>query len=190
MSSIAYNWELIGDVSVHWGLRHRRYEINFSSCYRYFVPYVHIKKFVKDRFLEGQEILPLTCIGVSSGIGRLFFGYIADFPRVNRIYLQQVRTGTCVSPSSVVLTCSLVFADFLLQHRCADYALNDDPQLQCSSGDCFGDGFVRWLLHFPVGTDRFRHLWAECSDTGHRVFAGHLLDSVDTWAHNRCFYLW
>ncbi|KAI4494329.1 hypothetical protein M0802_009012 [Mischocyttarus mexicanus] len=34
--------------------------------------------------------LPVMCIGITSGIGRLIFGYIADLPKVNRILLQQI----------------------------------------------------------------------------------------------------
>lgn len=30
------------------------------------------------------------CIGLTSGLGRLFFGYIADYKCVNRIFLQQM----------------------------------------------------------------------------------------------------
>lgn len=56
----------------------------------YFVPYVHMGKFVKESFPDQNENLPIMCIGITSGVGRLLFGYIADFPKVNRILLQQV----------------------------------------------------------------------------------------------------
>lgn len=57
----------------------------------YFVPYVNMLKFVQDNFPEGSDTkLPILCIGVTSGIGRLIFGYVADLPRINRIYLQQL----------------------------------------------------------------------------------------------------
>ena len=59
-------------------------------CNRYFVPYVHIGKFVSIAFQDADKKLPVMCIGITSGIGRLVFGYIADLPRVNRILLQQV----------------------------------------------------------------------------------------------------
>ena len=56
----------------------------------YFVPYVHMTKLVKITFPLENENFPIVCIGITSGLGRLLFGYIADFKRVNRIYLQQM----------------------------------------------------------------------------------------------------
>lgn len=61
------------------------------SLFGYFVPYVHMKIFVKDNFSDGRiGIIPVMCMGITSGMGRLIFGYIADKPRVNRILLQQI----------------------------------------------------------------------------------------------------
>lgn len=56
----------------------------------YFVPYVHMSKLVKTKFENENENLPIICIGITSGLGRILFGYIADIKGVNRIYLQQV----------------------------------------------------------------------------------------------------
>ena len=58
---------------------------------RYFVPYVHLAKYVENVFNGNSVTLPIMCCGITSGIGRLVFGYIADFPKVNRIFLQQVQ---------------------------------------------------------------------------------------------------
>ncbi|XP_043281248.1 monocarboxylate transporter 10 isoform X2 [Venturia canescens] len=60
------------------------------ALFGYFVPYVHIGKFVAITFKDADKKLPVMCIGITSGIGRLVFGYIADLPRVNRILLQQI----------------------------------------------------------------------------------------------------
>ena len=65
--------------------------INENVPFRYFVPYVHIGKFVETVFKGSDKKLPIMCIGITSGIGRLVFGYIADLPKVNRILLQQVN---------------------------------------------------------------------------------------------------
>nr|XP_055033838.1 monocarboxylate transporter 8 [Misgurnus anguillicaudatus] len=56
----------------------------------YFVPYVHLIKFVKEQFGETQkEWILLVCIGASSGVGRLLFGKIGDLiPGVKKIYMQ------------------------------------------------------------------------------------------------------
>ncbi|KAJ3627493.1 hypothetical protein MTP99_014867 [Tenebrio molitor] len=62
-----------------------------GSLFGYFVPYVYMQDFVKKSFstpVDGK--LPVLCIGITSGLGRLIFGYIADSPKVNRILLQQM----------------------------------------------------------------------------------------------------
>lgn len=56
----------------------------------YFVPYVHMAKFVAETYEGSDKNLPIICIGLTSGLGRLFFGYIADYKWVNRILLQQM----------------------------------------------------------------------------------------------------
>lgn len=64
--------------------------IAMSLC-GYFVPYVHMSTFVQESFPKGTDAkLPILCIGITSGIGRLLFGYIADYPNVDRILLQQI----------------------------------------------------------------------------------------------------
>lgn len=60
------------------------------ALFGYFVPYVHISKFVEETFPKEDVNLPLMCLAVASGCGRILFGFIADFPGVNRIMLQQV----------------------------------------------------------------------------------------------------
>ncbi|XP_076670114.1 monocarboxylate transporter 10-like protein kar isoform X2 [Andrena cerasifolii] len=74
--------------------RKKRYVVWASSIpialFGYFVPYVHIGKFVENTFKGADGKLPIMCIGITSGIGRLLFGYIADLPRVDRILLQQI----------------------------------------------------------------------------------------------------
>lgn len=61
------------------------------SLFGYFVPYVHMLKFVEDNFSKDYDgKIPVICMGITSGVGRLVFGYIADKPRVNRILLQQI----------------------------------------------------------------------------------------------------
>ncbi|XP_026498623.2 monocarboxylate transporter 10 [Vanessa tameamea] len=60
------------------------------ALFGYFVPYVHIKKFIEINFTNVQDNLPLQCIAVTSGMGRLVFGFLADKKWVNRIMLQQI----------------------------------------------------------------------------------------------------
>lgn len=56
----------------------------------YFVPFVHMNKYVKVTFGLASVNAPIMCMGITSGIGRLVCGYLADLKWVNRIYLQQI----------------------------------------------------------------------------------------------------
>lgn len=60
------------------------------ALFGYFVPYVHIKKFIEETFSDVNSNLPLQCIAVTSGLGRLMFGFLADKPGMDRIMLQQI----------------------------------------------------------------------------------------------------
>lgn len=75
-------------------------------------------------FKNADGKLPVMCIGITSGIGRLFFGYIADFPKVDRILLQQVGLALQkflihILIRSLILECSnLSFAsDLIYKYR-------------------------------------------------------------------------
>ncbi|XP_054249003.1 monocarboxylate transporter 10 [Indicator indicator] len=61
-----------------------------AALFGYFVPYVHLMKHVKDRFGNSvpEEVL-LLCLGITSGVGRLIFGRVADYvPGAKKVYLQ------------------------------------------------------------------------------------------------------
>ncbi|KAJ7395607.1 Monocarboxylate transporter 8 [Pitangus sulphuratus] len=61
-----------------------------AALFGYFVPYVHLMNHVKDRFGDSvpEEVL-LLCLGITSGVGRLIFGRVADYiPGAKKIYLQ------------------------------------------------------------------------------------------------------
>lgn len=94
-------------------LRNSKYIIWTSviaiSLFGYFIPYVYINKFVQIKFPTSDGKLPVICIGITSGVGRLIFGYIADLPRVNRIFLQQISFL-----SIGILTILLPFANHFL----------------------------------------------------------------------------
>lgn len=61
-----------------------------AALYGYFVPYVHLMKHVEERFgKEANKEVLLMCIGITSGVGRLIFGRVADYVHgVNKVYLQ------------------------------------------------------------------------------------------------------
>jgi len=66
-----------------------------SALFGYFVPYVHLPQFAKMIPLSPEKASSLVgCIGITSGLGRIIFGKVADFPRIqangNRVVLQQI----------------------------------------------------------------------------------------------------
>ncbi|CAL1280644.1 unnamed protein product [Larinioides sclopetarius] len=61
-----------------------------TALFGYFVPYVHLVQHVKDILPSANGEILVTCIGLTSGVGRIIFGKLADFPFINRIMLQQI----------------------------------------------------------------------------------------------------
>ncbi|XP_062615582.1 monocarboxylate transporter 10-like [Saccostrea cucullata] len=59
------------------------------ALFGYFVPFVHLVKHTQEAFPKSNAFILITCMQVTSGIGRLVFGKIADLKFVNRIYMQQ-----------------------------------------------------------------------------------------------------
>ncbi|XP_072018823.1 monocarboxylate transporter 10-like [Amphiura filiformis] len=72
-----------------------------AGLFGYFVPFTHLVKHTNDILPGYNAELLITCIGATSGIGRLFFGYISDSPRIkNRVQLQQLSyliMGVCTT---------------------------------------------------------------------------------------------
>ncbi|XP_043485043.1 monocarboxylate transporter 10 isoform X2 [Leptopilina heterotoma] len=79
----------------------------------YHVPYVHVGKFVQENFGSEDGNFPITCLGITSGIGRLIFGYIADLPSVNKILLQQVAF-TCLGGLMMLLSVTTSYSMLLI----------------------------------------------------------------------------
>ncbi|XP_061668008.1 monocarboxylate transporter 10 isoform X1 [Syngnathoides biaculeatus] len=80
-----------------------------AALYGYFVPYVHLMKHVQERFGEdsNKEIL-LMCIGITSSIGRLIFGRVADYIHgVNKVYLQVTSFFVIGFMSMMIPLCNL-----------------------------------------------------------------------------------
>ncbi|XP_074043473.1 monocarboxylate transporter 10 isoform X1 [Macrotis lagotis] len=79
------------------------------ALFGYFVPYVHLINHIKERFAEesNKEIV-LMCIGITSGVGRLLFGRIADFvPGVKKVYLQVISFLFIGLMSMMIPLCSV-----------------------------------------------------------------------------------
>ncbi|XP_075410101.1 monocarboxylate transporter 10 [Tenrec ecaudatus] len=79
------------------------------ALFGYFVPYVHLMKYVNEKFKDesNKEVL-LMCIGITSGVGRLLFGRIADYvPGVKKIYLQVISFFFIGLMSMMIPLCSI-----------------------------------------------------------------------------------
>ncbi|XP_021568530.1 monocarboxylate transporter 10 [Carlito syrichta] len=79
------------------------------ALFGYFVPYVHLMKHVNERFQEekNKEVV-LMCIGITSGVGRLLFGRIADYvPGAKKVYLQVLSFLFIGLMSMMVPLCSV-----------------------------------------------------------------------------------
>lgn len=60
------------------------------ALFGYFVPYIHIGKYIELNFPSSSKDMPMMCLGIASFVGRIVFGIIGDLPRANRIVMQQV----------------------------------------------------------------------------------------------------
>ncbi|XP_041350993.1 monocarboxylate transporter 10-like [Gigantopelta aegis] len=60
------------------------------SLFGYFVPFVHLIKHTNDIFPDSDGSLLIMCMSITSGIGRIVFGKVADFAWVSRIRMQQI----------------------------------------------------------------------------------------------------
>ncbi|KAM3911795.1 monocarboxylate transporter 8 [Leptodactylus fuscus] len=79
------------NMEVFWKKTYRIWACGIATTVLgYFVPYVHLIKFVKQRFENNsKEWILLVCIGAASSIGRLASGRIGDcIPGLKKIYLQ------------------------------------------------------------------------------------------------------
>ncbi|XP_036270472.1 monocarboxylate transporter 10 [Pipistrellus kuhlii] len=79
------------------------------ALFGYFVPYVHLVKYVNERFKdEPNKEVVLMCIGITSGVGRLLFGRIADYvPGVKKVYLQVLSFVFIGLMSMMIPLCSV-----------------------------------------------------------------------------------
>lgn len=72
----------------------RGYVVWSVSCavalFGYFVPFVHLMKYTEDVFPGHNGPILLLFLNITSGLGRLAFGKLADVPGVSRIRLQQL----------------------------------------------------------------------------------------------------
>ncbi|GFS13851.1 monocarboxylate transporter 10 [Elysia marginata] len=60
------------------------------SLFGYFVPFVHLPKYVNDKFPDEDGKFLVMCLAITSGLARIVMGKVADFKWVNRIRLQQL----------------------------------------------------------------------------------------------------
>ncbi|ESO87231.1 hypothetical protein LOTGIDRAFT_107137 [Lottia gigantea] len=59
------------------------------SLFGYFVPFVHLVKHSKDLFPDADGNYLIMCLSITSGVGRIICGKLADMACVNRVIMQQ-----------------------------------------------------------------------------------------------------
>lgn len=103
-------WKKYIDFSIWKNRRYTIWAIALPICMLgYFVPYVHVVAFVEEKIPGADGKILVQCIGITSLIGRLLFGKIGDFPRVNRVILQQT-SFLAIGVSAMLLTLADTFA--------------------------------------------------------------------------------
>ncbi|XP_044538732.1 monocarboxylate transporter 8 [Gracilinanus agilis] len=98
----SFQQQCLGHLTSYCNMRvfyHRTYRIwafgIATAALGYFIPYVHLMKYVDKQF-TGEKMIKdtwvlLVCIGATSGIGRLLSGRISDsIPGLKKIYLQVI----------------------------------------------------------------------------------------------------
>lgn len=60
------------------------------ELFGYFVPYFTLSSYFKLTVKSVDSALPITTMSLTSGIGRIICGILADRPGINRIFLQQI----------------------------------------------------------------------------------------------------
>ncbi|XP_015784142.1 monocarboxylate transporter 10 [Tetranychus urticae] len=88
----------------------------------YFVPHFHLVKHASDILPGSNGELLVTCIGATSGIGRLVFGQISDIQSVNPVVLQQIAL-LAIGGSTMLFTIAKSYV--LLLILCAIFGLFD-----------------------------------------------------------------
>lgn len=93
-----------------------------TALFGYFVPHFHLVKHASDILPGSNNELLVTCIGATSGIGRLVFGQISDIQSVNPIVLQQIAL-LALGASTMLFTVAKSYV--LLLILCAIFGLFD-----------------------------------------------------------------
>lgn len=75
----------------------------------FYIPYVHLVRHSQDLgIMKNKGAVLVGYIAISQTVGKIFFGRIADHPRVNRVYLYQM----CLLACSVLTTLLPVFTTY------------------------------------------------------------------------------
>ncbi|XP_067883439.1 monocarboxylate transporter 10 [Heterodontus francisci] len=152
-----------------------------TALFGYFVPYVHLMKYVEETFESTNEEVLLMCIGISSGIGRLIFGRVADYlPGSNKVFLQ-VASFFVIGLMSMMIPLCRVFGGLIAV--CLFMGLFDGCFISIMAPIAFelvgsenvsqAIGFLLGLMSIPM--------------TAGPPIAGFLRDSLGTY--NLAFYL-
>lgn len=86
---------------------------NFITSLGYYVPHIYLKDMAMDSLsptnavTESQASHLIGMIGIGSTVGRLLFGYLSDYPKINRLYLYNTCLticGICIAATTISTT--------------------------------------------------------------------------------------
>lgn len=161
----------------------------------YFVPYVHMPKYVEKTYPGCNKDLPIMCIGMTSGLGRLFFGYIADFKWIDRVLMQTISfalLGLLMIAIPLVELISIPFIHpfYILLAIALGMGIVDGCFITLIGPVAYGN-YLRLpnllkctCLSFFVCFAIFRYLWCQGSHSSNWIFAGPHFDSHYNWPTN------
>ncbi|XP_053368142.1 monocarboxylate transporter 10-like [Clarias gariepinus] len=78
------------------------------TLFGYYVPYVHLMKYVEEHFPSANQELLLVCLGAASGVGRLVFGRVTDYiPGGYKVLMQAVSVMVLGVMTMLIPVCNV-----------------------------------------------------------------------------------
>lgn len=166
----------------------------------YFVPYVHMPTYIQQTYPDCNKDLPIMCIGMTSGLGRLFFGYIADFKWINRVLLQTISFALLgllmiAIPFVELISIPLIHPFYILLAITLCMGIVDGCFISLIGPVAYGTlcevlisliWIQPFLMHIcSLSMNACRYLWSERSCSSDWIFAWSHLDPNYRWPADR-----
>jgi hypothetical protein len=121
---------------------------NFLTSVGFVVPYIFMPARGVSRGLsESQSAWLISSIGISNTIGRVVFGFIADFKCVNRLLLYTTAVVLC---GLVSILSSLCYNFVLMISYCFCFGLLIGKYRTCWADDCIVSNLFKFSLGLVI----------------------------------------